>query len=166
MPDLGDTLASDAAQEIVRAMVAGLVAVVGKVPGLWRRAGKRRRELIRAELERSSQALSEASSESLPTVRLRLEGVWEGRLRDLLAEDPAAARELRGVLAEIRRHSSPGVQMVQNISSSAPGATAQGAMFGNVINHSDAPRASIPVTSSLADVAAGLADVDSGEGQL
>jgi hypothetical protein len=35
-------------------------------------------------------------------------------------------------------------QAVQDITASAPGATAQGAMFGNIINHGDIPRGPAP----------------------
>jgi len=151
MPDLGDALASDAAHQIVTAMVSGLVGLVGKIPSLWSRAGKRRQELISAELERSSAALSHASSDDLPTVQLRLEGAWEGRLRDLLAEEPEVAGELRILVAEMMDHSPRGVQMVQNINASAPGATSQGAMFGNVINHRGVPRGPTSATPHPAD---------------
>jgi hypothetical protein len=154
MPDLGDALASDAAQEIIRAMVNGLAGLIGKIPGLWHRAGKHRQELITAELERSSHALSLADSENLPAVALRLEGAWEGRLRDLLAEDPAAAAELRALVTEIRRSPPQEIHAEQNITSSASGATSQGVMFGNIINHSDVPRAPAPAAPLPADAEA------------
>ncbi len=143
MTDFGDTLASDAAQEIVKVLVGGLVAAMKKIPTLWRRAGSRKQELIEAEVQRSSAALQDAGDDP-PAVLVRQEGAWEGRLRDLLAEDPQAADELRGMLEEIRRQASQLPQAVQNITASAPGATAQGAMFGDVINYGDAPRPATP----------------------
>jgi hypothetical protein len=139
MMDLGDTLASDAAQEIVKALVGGLVEVVRKIPSLWRRAGEHREDLIKAEVERSSLALQDAGDD-LPAVQARQEGVWEGRLRDLLAQDPDAAAEVRGLLEELERRSSRMPQAVQNITASASGATAQGAMFGQIINYSESTR--------------------------
>jgi hypothetical protein len=142
MTDLGDTLASDAAQEIVKALVAGLVEVVKKVPGLWRRRGEGKEELIRAEVERSSLALQEAG-DNLPAAQARQEGVWEGRLRDLLVEDPDAVTQVRALLEEIRHQVSHAPRAVQNITASAPDASAQGAMFGNVINYGDAPRSAV-----------------------
>lgn len=136
--DLGDTLASDAAQEIVKALVAGLVEVVKKVPDLWRRFGEPKKALIRAEIERSSLALRDSAA-GLPAAQARQEGIWEERLRALLAEEPEVATELRALLEEIRYHVSQMPQSVQNITASAYGATAQGAMFGNVINYSGLP---------------------------
>lgn len=139
MTDFADTLASDAAQEIVRVLVGGLVEAVKKVPSLWRRVGARKEELIAAEIQRSSLALQNAGDD-LPAALARQEGAWEGRLRDLLAEHPEAMEELQGMLQEIRRQASQLPQAVQNITASAPGATAQAAMFGNVINCGDALR--------------------------
>lgn len=139
MTDFVDTLASDAAQEIVKVLVGGLVEAVKKVPSLWRRVGARKEELIDAEIQRSSLALQNAGDD-LPAVLARQEGAWEGRLRDLLAEHPEVVEELQGMLQEIRRQASQLPQAVQNITASAPGATAQGAMFGNVINYGDALR--------------------------
>ena len=139
MTDFGDALASNAAQEIVKVLAGGLAEAVKKIASLWRRAGARKQELIEAEVQRSSAALRYAGAD-LPAARARQEGAWEGRLRDLLAEHPEVAEELRDMLEEIRRQASRLPQAVQNITASAPGATAQGAMFGDVINHGDAPR--------------------------
>jgi hypothetical protein len=146
--DLGDTLASDAAQEIVKALVAGLVEIVKKIPDLWRRFGERKKAMIRAEIERSSLVLRDSAA-GLPATRARQEGIWEERLRALLAEEPEAAAELRALLEEIRYHVSQMPQPVQNITASASGATAQGVMFGNVINYSSLPNSEVsPVEPS------------------
>ena len=150
--DLGDTLATDAAQEIVQVLFSGLIEVVKKIPSLWRRAGKHRQDLIRAEIERSSLALQHAGND-LPAVQARQEGVWEGRLRDLLAEDPDAAAELRGMLDEIRSVSSQMPQITQHNTASAPSATVYGVILGNIINHSDPPRLNVPTALSGTDSA-------------
>jgi hypothetical protein len=143
MTDFGDTLASDAAQEIVKILAGGLAEAVKKIASLWRRAGARKQELIEAEVQRSSAALLYAGAD-LAAARARQEGAWEGRLRDLLAEHPEVAKELRDMLEEIRRQTSRLPQAVQTITASAPGATAQGAMFGDVINHGDPLRPAAP----------------------
>lgn len=143
MMDLGDTLASAAAQEIVKALVGGLAEVVKKIPALWRRFGEHKSDVIRAEIERSSLALRDAADD-LPAARTRQEGIWEGRLRDLLAEDPEAAAEVQALLEEVRQQTSQAPPVVQNITASAPRATAQGVMFGNVINYGDLPSSSGP----------------------
>jgi len=138
MTDLGETLATDAAQEIVRALAAGVVEAVKRIPNLWHRSGGRREELIRAEVERSAATLA-AAGDDLPAVRARQEGAWEARLRDLLDEHPEVELDLRGILEESRRQAVQEPAAVQNVTASAPGATAQGAMFGNVISYHVAP---------------------------
>jgi hypothetical protein len=143
MTDFGDTLASDAAQEIVKVLAGGLAEAVKKIASLWRRTGARKQELIEAEVERSSAALRYAGAD-LPAAWARQEGAWEGRLRDLLAEHPEVAEELRDMLEEIRRQALRLPQAVQNVTASATGATAQGAMFGDVINYGGVPRPVAP----------------------
>ena len=138
MTNLGDTLVTEAAQQIVRALVSGLVEVVKRIPKLWQDAGDRKERFIRAEIERSSAALRDAGAR-LPIAQARQEGIWEGHLRDLLIEYPAAAASLRGLLADIRQRDAQAIHAVQDITASAQGAIAQGAMFGNVINHGTAP---------------------------
>ena len=134
--DLGDTLISDAAQAIVKSLIGGIVEVAKKLPRLWRRAGGSSQELIEDEIDRSATAL-QGAGDALPTVKARLEGVWEARLRDLLAEYPDAAIELRALLEELRSQAGRHPHAQQNITATAPGAVAQGAMFGNVINYAD-----------------------------
>jgi hypothetical protein len=144
--DLGDTLVSDAAQEIVRALVAGFVEVAKKLPRLWRRAGSSKQELITGEIDRST-AMRRSAGDNLPAVQARQESVWEARLGDLLAEYPDAAAELRDILEEIRRHAGQ-PQAQQNITATATGAVAQGAMFGNVINYGNPSRSAAPTSRS------------------
>lgn len=136
-PDPGVALAVEAAKEVVKALVEGLVETVKKVPGLWRRSGERKRKLLATEIARSISEL-QAAEGNLPAVRARQEGIWEARLLDLLAEDPAAAAEVRDIVSEIRRHQPEITVAAQNITASAANANAQGVIFGNIYNHTDA----------------------------
>lgn len=149
MTDLGDTLASDVAQEIVRALVAGLVEVAKKVPTMWRRSGRRKQDMIRVEIRESAGALQAAGAD-LAAAQVRQAGVWEGRLRDLLAETPEAAEELQSLRDEIRRILQQVPYVVQNVTASA-GGMAQGAIFGNVINYGDTSRSGDPVPRPQSD---------------
>jgi hypothetical protein len=132
--DLGDMLAADAAQEIVKAIAAGVTEVAKRIPVLWRRAGGRKEELIKSEVERSVQALRDAAGD-LTAILVRQEGAWEGRLRDLLAEYPEAAADIRRVTEDLGHLSAHAPRITQSITASAPGAIAQGAMFGSIVNH-------------------------------
>lgn len=143
MTDFGDALTIEAAKQIVSILTGGLVEAVKKVPDLWRRAGSRKQELIEAEVQRSALALQDAGDD-LPAVLARQEGAWEGRLRDLLAEHPEAAAQLRDLLDDLQGQAAQWPQASQYITASAPGAIAQGAMYGNVNNYPPPPAA--PVT--------------------
>lgn len=78
-------------------------------------------------------------------VRQQLVSDWRVRLRDLLQDHPELAEPLRELRDEVQVQLPPVQQQwVQNITASAPGATAQGAMFGSVINHA-APATAPPV---------------------
>jgi hypothetical protein len=100
MTDIGDALASDAAQQIVQALVAGMIEAVKRIPRLWRRSGPSKEEQIEAEIKRTVALLRDP--ENLPAVVSRQEGAWEARLRDLLDEYPETTTELRQILDEIR----------------------------------------------------------------
>lgn len=132
MTSFGDTLASDAAQEIVKALVAGMTEAAKKIPGLWRRSGRRKEELIEAEIQRTALALQDP--DNLPAVVSRQEGAWEGRLRDLLAEHPMVITELRDIVGELRGRRPNAAQLTQHVTAYTAG-TAGGAMFGDVIFH-------------------------------
>lgn len=97
MDDLAGELAVAAAKELVKAIVSGLVQVTRKVPALWRHS-RPRQKAIQAELDRSVTELSDADERE----QARQEGAWEGRLRDLLAERPELADEVRAITAELR----------------------------------------------------------------
>lgn len=85
-----------------------------------------------------------------------LVGDWQRKLRRLLDADPALATELRRVLDEELVPLLPAgerarLMNIQNITASAPGATAQGAMFGNVINYGAGAADGSPRTSGRID---------------
>jgi hypothetical protein len=152
MTNLGDALVTEAAQQIVKALVSGLVEAVKKIPKLWRDVGDRKERFIRGEIERSSAALRDAGA-NLPIAQARQEGIWEGHLRDLLIENPAAVASLRDLLEDIKQRDAHTIHAVQDITASGQGAIAQGAMFGNVINYGQAPDISrtVPPRSGAAE---------------
>jgi hypothetical protein len=143
MVDFGDTLATEAAKQIVMVLAAGLIGAVKKISRLWERAGSRKQKLIEHELQRSALALRDAGDDP-PAARDRQEGAWEARLRDLLAEHPEVAADLRDTL-EVLRHQAeqlPQATVQQNIT--AVHGNAMGALHGNVIYHHDAPGLAAP----------------------
>ena len=159
MSGLSDTLASDAAQEIVKALVAGMTEAVGKVPSLWRRSGRRKEELIEAEIQQAALALQDP--EDLPATVSRQEGAWEGRLRDLLAESPEATAELRDMLEALRSRMLPAARLTQHVTAHT-GGTAAGAMFGSVIVHHHS--AVKPGQASANEASAGAKPEEDGHG--
>jgi hypothetical protein len=142
-----------AVEWIAAAAAAGGTALIGAaatdawqtarngVVKLFALGGKRRAELARDRLDRDAAVIDAAGPGERNGVRARLLPEWQVRLADLLEEFPGAREELiawaEQVLAQL-----PAAQAswVQNITAAAPGATAQGAMFGNVINYDEVPR--------------------------
>ncbi len=109
---------------------------------LFARAGKRRAELVRDRLEQDVVVIAAASPGKRDEARMRLLPKWQVRLADLLEEFPDTREELSAWAEQVRAQ-LPAAQAswVQTVTAAAPGATAQGAMFGNVINYyGDAPR--------------------------
>jgi hypothetical protein len=108
---------------------------------LFARGGERRAELVHDHLDRDAAAIEAASPEERDEVRAHLLPSWQVRLADFLEEFPDAREELSAWVEQIRAQlPTAQASWVQNITANAPGATAQGAMFGNVINYGDAPR--------------------------
>jgi hypothetical protein len=108
---------------------------------LFARGGERRAELVRDHLDRDAAAIEAASPGERDEVRAHLLPSWQVRLADLLEEFPDAREELSAWVEQVRAQlPTAQASWVQNISANAPGATAQGAMFGNVINYGDASR--------------------------
>jgi hypothetical protein len=113
---------------------------------LFARGGKRRAELVGDRLDRDVAAILAAGPGERDEARARLLSGWQMRLADLLEEFPDAREELSAWTQQVRAQ-LPAAQTawVQNIVAAAPGATAQGAMFGNLINHyGDATRPGAP----------------------
>ncbi|TDB81056.1 hypothetical protein [Micromonospora sp. KC721] len=104
-----------------------------------------RQELVTARLDRLASAVEQADAAERDLVRQQLLPAWQARLADLLEEDPAAAATLSGLRDELQSQ-LPAVQRqwVQHITASAAGATAQGVMFGNIINQPAPPAADRP----------------------
>ncbi|MFG1954828.1 hypothetical protein [Micromonospora sp. NPDC048830] len=122
-------LVQAAATDVWQLARAGFTRLLGR--------GDREREAV---AERRLDALAAEVEQALPAqrdeVRRRLLPAWQTRLGDLMEEDPAAADALQVLRDELlARLPAPQQQWVQNITASAPRATAQGAMFGNIINH-------------------------------
>ena len=110
---------------------------------LFARGGKRRAELARDRLDRDVAVIEAAGPGERDEVRARLLPGWQVRLADLLEEFPDARDEMVAWAEQVRAQlPTAEASWVQNITAAAPGATAQGAMFGNVVNYyGDAPPA-------------------------
>ncbi|GHE29505.1 hypothetical protein GCM10017771_45380 [Streptomyces capitiformicae] len=85
---------------------------------LWRRMQPHRAEAVAAELEATREdALAAGEADDQETLsELHLE--WQGRLRRLLAAQPGAAVELRGLLDELDPRGSTGPVVTQHASAS------------------------------------------------
>lgn len=112
MTDIGGDLAVEAAKELVKAIVTGMVGLAGKIPTLWRHSGKTQQEQVASQLARSSSELTELSGSELERALIRHEGVWEALVRGLLAESPEARHELRELVALIAGQSRDAGQSV------------------------------------------------------
>lgn len=117
---------------------------------LFQRGGRDPQE-IETQLDRSVARVTREGTEDAREGQVRR---WRDDLEDLLSEYPDAADDLRALVREVKAQ-LPQVQQqwVQNITASAPGATSQGVMFGNIINHSGSP-SEAATTGSGADSAA------------
>ena len=123
---------------------------VGK---LFARGGQRRAELVRVNLNRDVAVIEAAGPAERDEVRARLLPGWQVRLADLLEEFPEAREELAAWVEQVRAQlPAAHPSWVQNITATASGATAQGAMFGNVINYyGDVPRPGASSTRRVRD---------------
>ena len=140
--DLPSTIEDAVAKAVVQALASGVTEVIGKIPALFRRAGKAREHQRAAEAERARAELVAAAEDAPGPARLRQQALWEARIHDLLAEHPDALAELDEFLAAVRHTLGPAPAVKQqNINASAPGAFASGAIDGNVIHyHAGVPR--------------------------
>jgi dsRNA-specific ribonuclease len=121
------TLIGAAATDAWQQARAGFARLLG-------RGDADKQALAARRLDALTAAVSEAAEPD--KVREQMLPVWQTRLTDLLEEDPAAADLLRALRDELQeRLPAPQQQWVQNVTASAPGAVAQGVVFGNIHNH-------------------------------
>ncbi|MCW3819718.1 hypothetical protein ONA91_35305 [Micromonospora sp. DR5-3] len=126
-------LVQAAATEVWQLARSGFTRLFGGGDREREAVAERRLDALAAEVE-------QAPSSQRDQVRQRLLPAWQTRLADLIEEDPAAADALQALRNEVlARLPAPQQQWVQNITASASGATAQGVMFGNIINHPNPP---------------------------
>jgi hypothetical protein len=140
-----DPLVLAAASAVVTAMATdGWQQAREAVARLWRRSRPRHVPAIEADLKETRAEIIAARSASDRAAEEGLVADWRRKLQRLLDADPDLEIELRRVLDEELAPLLPDGEQarltnIQNITASAPGATAQGAMFGNVINYGAGP---------------------------
>jgi hypothetical protein len=148
-----DPLLLAAASAVVTAMATdGWQQAREAVVRLWRRSRLSHVPAIEADLEETRAEMIAAGSAGDRAAEEGLVAEWQRKLRRLLDADPDLEIELRRVLDEELAPLLPAGEQarltnIQNITASAPGATAQGAMFGNVIYHVAGPAAESPHAS-------------------
>ncbi|MEU5554131.1 hypothetical protein ABZ738_30595 [Micromonospora sp. NPDC047793] len=100
------------------------------------RGDQRREAIVAGRLDALQSEVQAATPDQREQARQRLLPGWQIRLADLLEENPDLAEAIQQLRDELRPQ-LPVVQQqwVQNVTATAGGATAQGAMFGNIINH-------------------------------
>ncbi|MFI7026937.1 hypothetical protein ACIBMZ_29915 [Micromonospora sp. NPDC049900] len=124
-------LVQAAATDVWQLARAGFTRLLGRGDRKGEAVAERRLDALAAEVEQAPPAERDE-------VRRRLLSAWQTRLVDLIEEDPSAAEALQVLRDELlARLPAPQQQWVQNITASAPHATAQGVTFGNIINHSN-----------------------------
>jgi hypothetical protein len=140
-----DPLVLAAASAVVTAMATdGWQQAREAVVRLWRQSRPNHVPAIETDLDETRAEVMAARTAGDRAAEAGLVADWERKLRRLLDADPALGSELRRVLDEelaplLPAGGQAGLRNIQNITASAPGATAQGAMFGNVINHGAGP---------------------------
>jgi hypothetical protein len=145
-----DPLVLAAATAVVTAMSTdGWQQAREVVVKLWRRGRPDHLPAIEADLDDTRAEVVTAREDGDSSAEEALVADWQRKLRRLLNTDPQLGAELQRVLDEqltplLPAAAQADVHNIQNVTASAPGATAQGAMFGNVINYGDLPRPGIP----------------------
>lgn len=119
-----------------------------KLARLLGRGNPRREQLAKDRLEETRQQLAGVSGQERETAQADLGQVWQVRLADLLAEDPAVEAELRALVEEIRAQLPAGTVSAAghavaagrdvNITAS-PGGVAAAVIHGNVTAGPTAP---------------------------
>ncbi|MEV4830584.1 hypothetical protein AB0K25_19965 [Micromonospora sp. NPDC049257] len=127
----GAALVQSAATDAWHSARLGFTRLLGRGDLKRETVARRRLDALAAEVERALPAHRDE-------VRCRLLPVWQTRLADLIEEDPAAGAAVRTLrdelLAALPTSQQQWVQ--QYVNATAAGATAQGVMFGNIINYS------------------------------
>ncbi|WP_405015123.1 hypothetical protein [Kitasatospora sp. NBC_01539] len=72
--------------------------------GLWRRSHPERAEAVAAEADATRNDLADARASGDTAAQDELRAEWQGRIRRLLAADPAAAAGLRALVDELTPH--------------------------------------------------------------
>ncbi len=140
-----DLLVLTVASAVVTAMATdGWQQAKEAVVRLWQRSRPSHVPAIEADLDETHAEVVAARAAGDQATEEGLVADWQRKLRRLLDVDPALGIELRRVLNEELAPLLPTGERVrlaniQNITASAPGATAQGAMFGNVIHYGTGP---------------------------
>jgi hypothetical protein len=132
VPDLIDTLAAEGGKDLVQALVTGLVHLAGKIPALWRHAGRGAEERMAKALESTSAELNAAGPNRERAMR-DAQIAWKTRLEELLVNHPEVRPELEDLLRQLRRETPTLVEQTQNIIGNH--APAYGVMNGNIVNH-------------------------------
>ena len=136
-----DPLVLAAASAVVTAMATdGWQQARAAMVKLWRRSRPEHVPAIETDLDDTHAEVIVARKAHDRAAEEELVADWQRKLRRLLTADPDLAIELQRVLREelvplLSASEQARLQNIQNITASAPGATAQGAMFGNVINY-------------------------------
>ncbi|MFJ1871089.1 hypothetical protein [Streptomyces chartreusis] len=140
-----DPLVLAAASAVVTAMATdGWQQARAAVVKLWQRGRPDHLPAIEADLDDTHAEVATARAAGDGPAEEGLVSDWQRKLRRLLEADPDLRIELRQVLDNeliplLPAGEQARVQNIQNITASAQGATAQGAMFGNVINYGAGP---------------------------
>jgi len=71
-----------------------------RVVGFWRRVHPQQADTVEADLEGLRAQVLDARQAGRADIEQALTGVWQGRLQQLLLDEPALATELRQVLDE------------------------------------------------------------------
>jgi hypothetical protein len=150
-----DSLVLAAATAVVTAMATdGWQVARRAMVKLWRRVQPEHVPAIESELDDTHAEITAARRMGQTSAEEPLVAYWQLKLQRLLNSSPELEAALRRMLDEVLMPLLPAddqvrIQNVQNITASAPGATAQGAMFGNVINYEVMPPATTGDSSAV-----------------
>lgn len=133
-------LASSGATALVGLMVSDAwVQVRDRVTGFFARGGQAGN--VAEELASSRQELMTAREEGDTDAAADAQAVWRAHLRRVLLADPAAAGELRALLAEVEPMTGQGSTAVHNVVSGGTqyGPVVQGGQISGLTFHSATP---------------------------